>query len=158
MQPPANTRQRLSLDALPKGQRQRVLDLAAALESAERAGQPVKTLRGKHLAVLCENPDCPHLGAVRQAAGSLGAQVTHIRPSEVLDASDRASDAVGNLLSRLYDAIACHGLAPEVAVQLGRATGKPVFDELDCRGDAAPASPGPAPGYLLQALLLSALT
>lgn len=149
---------RWSLDALSKGQRQRVLDLAAALESAEHAGRPLKSLRGKHLAVLCENPDCPRLVAFRQAAASLGAQVTHIRPSEILDASDRASDAVCNLLSRLYDAIACHGLAPEVAMQLGRTTGKPVFDELDCLSDDTHASTGPAPDYLLQALLLNALS
>lgn len=146
---------RWSLEALPAHERQRVLDMALALELSARAGRPQQALRGKNLAVLCEDIACPRLDNFRRAAGELGAQVTHILPSEALGSSSRAPDALGQLLGRLYDAIDCHGLAPDVVERLERMTGRPVFNDLACQphtgGDTQAAD------FTLQALLLVAL-
>jgi ornithine carbamoyltransferase len=145
-----------SLDALPVEERQRVIEAAAALARAAQAGQPLHPLRGKNLAVLCEQADCPGFEHFSRAALALGARVSHIRPSEALTPSGHRPDAVGSLLGRLYDAIDCHGLGPEVVDQLARATGKPVFNQLGCR-DGLPALASAADEFTLQALLLSAL-
>ena len=147
---------RWSLDSLSADERQRVIDMAAMLERTAHTGQTVQTLRGKNLAVLCEDPDCPGLDSFRRAALALGARVTHILPSEILASPAHAPQAFGSLLGRLYDAIDCHGLAPEVVEQLAEATGKPVFNEMACQASAR--APGPLHDeFTLQALLLSAL-
>jgi ornithine carbamoyltransferase len=145
-----------TLDALPPGERQRVIDAAASLAQAAKAGHALQPLRGKNLAVLCEEPDCPGLEYFSRAAAALGARVTHIRPSDALTPSGRDADAVGSLLGRLYDAIDCHGLAPEAVRRLATATGKPVFVELGCQKLGATRS-APLDEFTLQALLLSAL-
>jgi ornithine carbamoyltransferase len=145
-----------SLDNLPADARQQVLDMAGVLERAAIGGHAVQTLRDKNVAVLCESDDCPGLDNFRRAAAALGARVTHIRPSDALATSIHGSDAVGNLLGRLYDAIDCHGVTPEVLDWLARTTGKPVFNELACQGNTE-AHKVPLPQFTVQALLLSAL-
>jgi ornithine carbamoyltransferase len=146
-----------SLAALPPGEQQRVADLAASLAEASRSGHALQPLRGKNLAVLCEEPSCAASDVICRAASALGARVTHIRPSDALNTSARGPDAVGSLLGRLYDAIDCYGVAPEMVDRLVQTTGRPVFNALgeqpapfsrDARGDE----------FTLQALLLSALT
>ncbi|HET7795666.1 MAG TPA: hypothetical protein VFL64_19930 [Rhizobacter sp.] len=143
-----------SLDSLPPDERRRVLDMAVSLKQTAQSGHPLQALRGKNLAVLCESPDCPELESLRRAAGALGARVTHVRPSEALVPTTSGPDAVGSLLGRLYDAIDCHGLAPEVVERLARSTGRPVFNELAGQSNVR----SPADDFTLQALLLSAVT
>jgi ornithine carbamoyltransferase len=156
MHTPVSSPRSWSLDGLPADERQRVLDMARVLEQAARSGHVVQTLRGKNLAVLCESAECPGLDNFRRAAAALGARVTQVRPSEALTDSVHGPDAVGSLLGRLYDAIDCHGVSPEVVDWLARTTGKPVFNDLACQGEAL-ASRAPVPEYTLQSLLLSAL-
>ncbi len=152
-----------SLAALPSGERQRVAELAASLAEASRAGQALQPLRGKNLAVLCEESSRRGLDGICRAANALGARVTHIRPSEALSAAPRGTQAVGSVLGRLYDAIDCYGVAPEVIDRLIETTGRPVFDALgeqptapDARADSPTAAR--ADEFTLQALLVSALT
>jgi ornithine carbamoyltransferase len=154
MQHAPQLHKRWSLDTLPAAERQRVFDMASALERSARAGHPLQSLRGKNLAVLCEDATCPHLELFRRAAGELGAQVTHIRPSEALDVSTRAPDALGHLLGRLYDAIDCHGVASDAVERLERTTGRPVFNDLACHQHF---ETNEEPNFTLQALLLTAL-
>lgn len=116
----------------------------------------MRSLRGRHLAVLCEDPACFYVDMFRQAAGALGAQVTQIRPSDVSDIPGLTPDAIGNLLGMLYDALDCHNLPPSLVARLRRTSGKPVFDDLDCRGRRGDGDE-PVGGYLAQALLLSTL-
>lgn len=144
-----------SPDSLPPAERQRIDLLAASLAQAARAGRAAQPLRGKNLAVLCEDGDCPGFGPFCDAATALGARVTRIRPSEALATVRAPSDAMSALLGRLYDAIDCHGLEAEVIAHLARCTGRPVFDALGCQG-AAPDCRA-ANRYTLQALLLSAM-
>ncbi|HEX3141959.1 MAG TPA: hypothetical protein VHQ87_18025 [Rhizobacter sp.] len=145
-----------SLDAMSSGERQRVAAMAESLAQAAKSGHSLQALRGKNLAVLCEVSECPGLAGFCRAAEAQGARVTHIRPSEALTPSPHGPDAVGQLLGRLYDAIDCHGLAPEVVEQLARTSGTPVFNELGCQGSTALLN-APVDEFTLQALLLSAL-
>src|SRR4051812_9159197 len=94
-----------SLDALPPGERLRVAEVAESLAQAAKSGHALQALRGKNLAVLCEQTECPGLEGFVRAAAAQGARVTHIRPSEALTPSSHGPDAVGQLLGRLYDAI-----------------------------------------------------
>ncbi len=144
-----------SIDALPDDERRRVSEVAASLAEAARAGQALQPLRGKNVAVLCEHAACPGFDIFSRAAMALGARVTHIRPSEALNSEVHLPETVGGLLGRLYDAIDCHGLAPDLLERLARTTGRPVFNALGCQGDGS--SDRPADEYTLQALLLSAL-
>jgi ornithine carbamoyltransferase len=146
-----------SLDTLPVSERQRVMDTAALLEQNAASGQQRQALRGKNLAVLCESADDPALLNMRRAAGALGAQVTHIRPSDALNPSSRSADSVGHLLGRLYDAIDCHGLSVATVEQLRRTTGCPVFNALGRNEGLGTGNPEDAE-FVLQALLLRALT
>jgi ornithine carbamoyltransferase len=154
-----------SLAALPSGERQRVVELAASLAEASRSGQALQPLRGKNLAVLCEEPARRGLDGICRAANALGARVTHIRPSEALSAAPHGTQAVGSVLGRLYDAIDCYGVSAEVIDRLIETTGRPVFNALgeqptapvpDARADATAAAR--ADEFTLQALLVSALT
>lgn len=160
----SHTRTFWSLDALSREDWQRVRDQAGWLRQAADEGRPQRPLRGKNVAVLCETTACPELEAFRQAAASLGAQVTQVRPSEARINEYSSVDAVGSLLGRLYDAIDCHDLPTPLVEQLAQAAGKPVIHDLAC-GAALPAQAfgpdaSPAPDdehYVLQALLLMAL-
>jgi len=145
-----------AFDALDGPRRAQLLALAATLERAASQGQPLQSLRGKNIAVLCEEENCPGLVSLQQAATALGANVAHIRPSEALSGHPQRPEAVGELLGRLYDAIDCHGLDTAVVAQLRQTSGKPVFEELvghsACEGTVPPPS-----GFVLQAVLLEAL-
>lgn len=131
----------------------RVRPLAAELERMARNGEkPTQRLRGKHLVVLCEPPNCTDLAVVREAAAALGVRVTHIRPSEMFNGLSGSLNEVGALLGKLYDGIDCHDLAPEVFAQLARAAGKPVFQSCGCSDPRSPMNP-----FTLQAWLLTAM-
>lgn len=146
-----------SLATLPAGEQQRVADLAASLAAASQSGRMPQPLRGKNLAVLCEEPSCAGSDVVGRAASALGARVTHIRPSDALSTAAYGPDALGSLLGRLYDAIDCYGVAPELIERLVQTTGRPVFDAL--AEQRAPSSPAAhTDDFTLQALLLNALT
>jgi ornithine carbamoyltransferase len=157
MQYPTSPLRSWSLMALPAGEQQRVADLAASLAEAYRSGRVLQPLRGKNLAVLCEDPACAGSDVICRAANALGARVTHIRPSDALNAPARGPDAVGSLLGRLYDAIDCYGVAPEMVDRLVQTTGRPVFNALG-EQPATPAPDSRNEDFTLQALLLSALS
>ncbi len=157
MQTASPSSKRWTFDALSPAERDGVLNMAVVLELSANGGAPVPMLRGKNLAVLCEDSDCPRLASFTQAAAALGAQVTHIRPSETLALSGDFADAVGGLLGLLYDAIECHDMPPDTLERLERITGKPVFNQLACLKPGELPAPH-ASQFTLQALLLHALS
>ena len=120
-------------------------------------------LRGRHIAVMCDDPACPSALALEQAATALGARVSHI-PHQTLSADNAAAL---RLLGRLYDAVDAVHLAPDEARRLQQAIGVPVLngpdrtdataDTLLARLDPAQLPTAAAPQRLLQAYLLSVL-
>ncbi|HET7865858.1 MAG TPA: ornithine carbamoyltransferase, partial [Burkholderiaceae bacterium] len=83
----------------------------------------------------------------------------HLRPSLCRLGSKEEVLHTARMLARLYDAVECQGMAPGPVRQIGLYADMPVFDHL--AGDAEAlhdASAGDLRCFLLQALLLQALT
>jgi len=119
-----------SLDALSRRDVQTLLDGARAIERAAHSAAPCRVLRGMNIARLCEGVADAAAEAFDRAATELGAQVTHIRPSEsrLTEAGDAKRTA--GMLGRLYDAIDCSGLPNELLLAIEREAGVPVFNGL----------------------------
>lgn len=152
-------------EALSPSACEALLVSARTLQQAAAAGRIQPLLRGKNLGLLCED-DAQHTAMLfRRAASELGAHVAHIRPS--LSERSAAQDLhyTARMLGRLYDALECQGIAPQVVQHFAAEAGVPVF-----AGIATPQHPSAALAlrlvaideaeqrhFLLQALLLSAI-
>lgn len=119
-------------------------------------------LRGRHIALMCDDPGCASARALEQAAMALGARVSRI-PQQTLTPDNAAAL---RLLGRLYDAVDGEHLPPEEARRLQQTIGVPVLNgarpgggsqALLGRIDPALLPPADAPQRLLQAYLLAAL-
>ncbi len=106
---------------------ERVLETARGLRPrlADMAGRP---LRGKHLGLLCHDPDAPAALLFRAAAHELGARISQVAPLDT-DAA-RTVGATAHLLERLYDAVECQGLSALVVASLRAQAGIPVYAGL----------------------------
>ena len=124
---------------------------------------PLRLVR-RNIGLLCAEPGRPEAVTVHRAAVELGAHVALLQPR--FDPEDTATMAgTGRLLDRLYDAVVCIGLAPELVQALRRHAVIPVLDESGIwRGQGDAASPagqgGEAPDgavVLWQAALIGCL-
>ena len=71
---------------------------------------------------------------LRRAASELGAHVSQVRTG-LSDASAPAEVRhTALMLGRLYDAIACQGMAPALVLQLAHYAGIPVYDGIASAG------------------------
>lgn len=135
------------------------------LEEAARNGGSATLLRDKNLGLLCDDDSSSAARLFQRAASSLGARVAHLRPSLGAASSDREVRDTAQMLGRLYDAIECQGLPPELVARIGAAAQVPVYD-----GIALPGHPttrlverldaggvADARSTLLQAVLLGTL-
>lgn len=167
MVPTLEQRAIAAYESMPPADVDAVLRSARALEDAAPAGRARQLLRGKNLGLLTRAGETDE-GVVRfrRAARGLGAQVAHIGSSLADLGSAQELHATARMLSRLYDAIECQGLPPEVVRQLRDACDVPVFDGIGASGGAATriaeqlggeASPEDKRCHVLQALLLGAL-
>lgn len=98
---------------------------ASALRDDARAGTLAPLLRGRHIALLCDDEWCAAAQRLTQAAAPLGARVSRLASSLADDGSD---DAL-RLLAQLYDAIDCEHASPRIA-RLRDALSLPVFEGL----------------------------
>lgn len=152
-----------ALASLPPALGEQVQARARALQQAAHAGAPSVPLKGKYLGLISEHPESAAAQLFTAAAAGLGAQVSQIRPSVArLGAADDIEQAA-LWMGRLYDAIECQGLPPDIVRRIQAAAGVPVFDGLAASALAhagrlllADAQPGDGEGrlYLLQAVLL----
>ena len=113
-----------------------VLDNARALQLAAQAGELRTLLRGRKFGLLCEvdndsDSDRARDAALfRRAAVELGAHVAHIRPSLTDLSTPQEVQNTARMLGRLYDAVECQGMAPELVHQMGVDAGVPVYDGI----------------------------
>ena len=107
-----------------------LLDNARALLLSAAAGERRTLLRGRQLGLLCESDAEGDAALLRQAAVDMGAQVAHIRPSLMALGTPLEIQRTARMLGRLYDAVACEGLASALVQQLAADAGVPVLDGL----------------------------
>lgn len=125
-----------SLDPITPREAAFVLDQARSLQVAAAAGEVRSSLRGRKLGLLCETDDSAEASLFRRAAVELGAHVAHILPSLTELSTLPDVQRTGRMLGRLYDAIECQGMAPDLVRQMGVDAGVPVYD-----GVASPEHP-----------------
>ena len=141
-----------------------VLDCARALQLAARAGDLRASLRGRKFALMCEADESGDAALFRRAAVELGAHVAHIRPSLTEMSTPQDVQHTARMLGRLYDAVECQGMAPNLVLQMGIDAGVPIYDgiasqhhptaKLDALLDGD-SSPHDKRRSVLQAVLLS---
>ena len=109
-----------------------VLDNARALQLAAQAGDLRTLLRGRKFGLLCEvdNDSASDAALFRRAAVELGAHVAHIRPSLTDLSTPQEVKNTARMLGRLYDAVECQGMAPDLVHQMGVDAGVPVYDGI----------------------------
>jgi ornithine carbamoyltransferase len=107
-----------------------VLVNARMLQQVPQEGAQRSLLRGRNLALICASDGGEAQNLFRQAGTELGAQVAHVQFNLSGLGTLQELQHTARVLGRLYDALECQGLAPELVQQLGREAGVPVFDGL----------------------------
>ncbi len=162
----------LSQDPIPPADARALLDTAQALKRAALAGLDQPLLRGKNIALLCDEGTCAAAEEFRDAATRLGARVSRVQPDpSLLEGADGGASKTARVLGKLYDAVECDELPPKLAARLQHEVGVPVYSGL-ARNDhplaklldgmragvkeAAPEAEDRR--YLIQAVLLSTIS
>ena len=108
-----------------------VFENAVALKRPDRDSASPRPLRGRHVALLCPEGDAAS-ARLDAALTELGATVAQLNTASwCRPARGRLPDSA-NLLGKLYDAIDCGDLPPELIKQIDTHAGVPVFNGL-CR-------------------------
>ena len=123
-------------ERLSDSQRRALAATATAFKHAALSGRAARPLQGKNLGLICEAEDSDDAALFESAAKALGAKVVRIRPSVAGLGDDAALPQTARMLGRLYDAIECQGLAPELVERIRHHAGVPVYDSLS-RSSAA---------------------
>lgn len=97
---------------------------------AEGPGAPRHLLRGKNIGLLCSPAHAQEGLLFTRAATALGAQVAPLRACLSLPGTPAQVQRMARVLGRLYDAVECLGLAPELVRRIGIEAGVPVFEGL----------------------------
>jgi len=102
----------------------------AVLKAHALAGATPSLLRGRNIAILCEESQRPEVFLLQRAATDLGARVSLVRCG--LNDADAllAVDKTGRVLGRLYDTLICVDLPAQVVERLREAAGIPAIADL----------------------------
>src|SRR5215475_9539060 len=107
-----------------------LLDLAAELKEAKRAGREEQRLTGKNIALIFEKDSTRTRCAFEVAAYDQGAHVTFIGPSGSHMGRKESVKDTARVLGRMYDAIEYRGFGEETAEELAAYAGVPVYNGL----------------------------
>jgi len=107
-----------------------LLDLAADLKRAKRAGHEQPNLRGKNVALIFEKTSTRTRTAFEVAAYDQGAQVTYLEPGGSQIGHKESIKDTARVLGRVYDGIEYRGFAQETVEILGQYAGVPVWNGL----------------------------
>jgi len=129
---PYNLRNRSFLKLLDFSKRDlnHILNLARDLKRAKYAGYEVQKLRGKNIALIFEKPSTRTRCAFEIAAYDQGANVTYLDPAGSHIGKKESIKDTARVLGRMYHAIEYRGASQEVAEELARWSGVPVFNGL----------------------------
>ncbi|MEO7336301.1 MAG: ornithine carbamoyltransferase [Caldimonas sp.] len=107
-----------------------VLESARSLQAGARRGALQRPLRGKHLCVLVGDENDADMSLFSAAAAELGARVTVIPSSLTELTTPLEVRHTARMLGRLYDAVECQGMAPELVRSIANEAGVPVYDAI----------------------------
>jgi len=129
---PYNLRNRsfLKLQDFSKRDLNQLLNLARDLKRAKYAGNEVQRLRGKNIALIFEKASTRTRCAFEIAAYDQGANVTYLDPAGSHIGRKESIRDTARVLGRMYDAIEYRGTSQDIAEDLARYSGVPVFNGL----------------------------
>jgi ornithine carbamoyltransferase len=107
-----------------------LLDLAAELKAAKRAGREQRRLTGKEIALIFEKDSTRTRCAFEVAAYDQGAHVTYIGPTGSHIGHKETVKDTARVLGRMYDAIEYRGFGEGIADELAAWSGVPVYNGL----------------------------
>ena len=107
-----------------------ILANARALQSLGRAGESLRLLEGKHVAILSNAGSSGNDDLFLSAARRLGAQVAEIR-TELWPTFPREEiQRIAALLDRLYAAVECQRMFRSIVQMIATAASIPVYDHI----------------------------
>ncbi|MBH5337445.1 ornithine carbamoyltransferase [Streptomyces pactum] len=107
-----------------------LVDLAAELKAAKRAGSEVQRLRGRNIALVFEKTSTRTRCAFEVAAADQGAATTYLDPSGSQMGHKESVKDTARVLGRMFDAIEYRGHAQDVLEELASYAGVPVYNGL----------------------------
>ncbi|MCF7521226.1 ornithine carbamoyltransferase [Neisseria sp. ZJ106] len=109
---------------------QYLIDLAAELKAAKKAGCEQQKMKGKNIALIFEKTSTRTRCAFEVAARDQGAGVTYLEPSGSQIGHKESIKDTARVLGRMYDAIEYRGFGQEIVEALAQHAGVPVFNGL----------------------------
>ena len=107
-----------------------LLRLSEALKIAKYAGNEVKRLSGKEIALIFEKSSTRTRCAFEVAAFDQGAHVTYLDPTGSQMGHKESIADTGQVLGRMFDAIEYRGSGQEKVEELAKFAGVPVYNGL----------------------------
>ncbi|MBW8739830.1 MAG: ornithine carbamoyltransferase [Streptomyces turgidiscabies] len=107
-----------------------LLDLAAELKAAKKAGAETRYLVGKNIALIFEKTSTRTRCAFEVAAADQGASTTYLDPSGSQMGHKESVKDTARVLGRMYDGIEFRGDSQTAVEELAAYAGVPVFNGL----------------------------
>jgi ornithine carbamoyltransferase len=107
-----------------------LLDLAADLKAAKRAGTEQPRLTGKNLALIFEKTSTRTRCAFEVAAADQGAHTTYLGPGDTHVGSKESIADTARVLGRMFDGIEYRGSDQSIVTELAARSGVPVYNGL----------------------------
>ncbi|GAA0576965.1 ornithine carbamoyltransferase [Streptomyces crystallinus] len=107
-----------------------LVELAAELKAAKKAGTEVQRLRGRNIALIFEKSSTRTRCSFEVAAADQGASTTYIDPAGSHIGKKESARDTARVLGRMFDAIQFRGDAQETVETLAAHAGVPVYNGL----------------------------
>ncbi|WP_175408213.1 ornithine carbamoyltransferase [Streptomyces sp. TRM64462] len=107
-----------------------LVDLAAELKAAKKAGAEVQRLRGRNIALIFEKTSTRTRCAFEVAAADQGASTTYLDPSGSQLGHKESVRDTARVLGRMFDAIEFRGSSQDAVEELAAHAGVPVYNGL----------------------------
>ncbi|MGW0547542.1 ornithine carbamoyltransferase [Streptomyces altiplanensis] len=107
-----------------------LIDLAAELKAAKKAGTEVPRLRGRNIALIFEKTSTRTRCAFEVAAADQGASTTYLDPSGSQIGHKESVRDTARVLGRMFDGIEYRGDSQAAVEELAAYAGVPVFNGL----------------------------
>ncbi|MFF3263213.1 ornithine carbamoyltransferase [Streptomyces sp. NPDC002932] len=107
-----------------------LIDLAAELKAAKKAGTEVQRLRGRNIALIFEKTSTRTRCAFEVAAADQGAATTYLDPSGSQMGHKESVKDTARVLGRMFDGIEYRGDSQAAVEELAEYGGVPVFNGL----------------------------